>query len=115
MVKESKSFLLGKIWPHYQEEMKIVMESWRDMMCEELQCLPVEEWEHLTFDFKNYKKHDVYRELMRAFNKKWTRFRSIKEMARFLANYSNIAENEDFDIRTETIRHNLNRQIKYIT
>jgi hypothetical protein len=32
-----------------------------------------------------------------------------------LANYSNIAENEDFDIRTETIRHNLNRQMKYIT
>jgi hypothetical protein len=115
MVKESKSFLLGKIWPHYQEEMKIVMESWRDMMCEELKCLPVAEWEHLTFDFKNHKKCRIYRDLMYAFRKKWTRFRSVKEMARFLASGSNIAENEDFHIRVETIRHSLNQQLKYIT
>lgn len=114
-MKESKSFLLGKIWPHYQGKMEPKMELWRDMMCEELKHLPVAEWEHLTFDFKNHKKCRIYRDLMYAFRKKWTRFRTVKEMARFLASGSNIAENEDFYIRVETIRHSLNRQLKHFT
>ena len=91
------------------------MESWRDMMSEELKHLPVAEWEYLTFDFKKHKKGMVYRVLMRAFKEKWTRFRTVKEMARFLADGSNIAENEDFHIRVETIRHSLNRQLKHFT
>lgn len=115
MKKESKSFLLGEIWPHYQEEMERKMEQWRDMMSEELKHLPVAEWEYLTFDFKKHKKGMVYRVLMRAFKEKWTRFRTVKEMARFLADGSNIAENEDFHIRVETIRHSLNRQLKHFT
>ena len=114
-MKESKSFLLEKIWPHYQGKMESKMELWRDMMCEELKHLPVAEWENLTFDFKNHKKSMIYRDLMYAFKNKWTRFKSVKEMARFLASGSNIAENEDFHIRVETIRHSLNQQLKYIT
>ena len=114
-MKESKSFLLGKIWPRYQGDMERKMELWRDIMCEDLQSLPVAEWEHLTFDFKKHKKGRIYRDLRYALKYEWTRFKSVKEMARFLASDSNIADNEDFHIRVETIRHSLNQQLKHIT
>lgn len=114
MKEENKNSLLGKIWPHYQENMEKIMETWRELMCEDLQDIPVIEWEYLLFKIKNHKKHRVYRDLVRAFNNGWTMFKSIKEMSRFMASCSNIADNDNFKIRSETIRHGLNLQKKYI-
>lgn len=113
-IKESENSLLGQIWPCYRREMAVIMESWREHMCKELQALPVEEWTYLKFDFKAPKKYVVYRELLRTYKNGWTKFKSIMDMVRFMANGSNIADNEAFETRTETIRQGLKRQKKHI-
>ena len=108
--KESENSLLGQIWPCYKEKMKAVLESWRKLVCKELQALPVEEWTYLKFDFKTPKKYVIYRELLRAYKNGQTKFKSILDMARFMANNSNIAVNKEFKTKVGTIRQGFKRQ-----
>ena len=65
-----------------------------------------EKWNHLEFDFEHIHKVDVYRRFVPIFEKKYLMVKK-KDFARHLAMHSNLADNENYEIRVETIYHGL--------
>ena len=65
-----------------------------------------EKWNHLEFDFEHIHKVDVYRRFAPIFEKKYLMVKK-KDFARHLALHSNLADNENYEIRVETIYHGL--------
>ena len=66
-----------------------------------------EKWNHLEFDFEHIHKVDVYRRFAPIFEKKYLMVKK-KDFARHLAMHSNLADNENYETRVETIYHGLN-------
>jgi hypothetical protein len=65
-----------------------------------------EKWNHLEFDFEHIHKVDVYRRFAPIFEKKYLMVKK-KDFARHLALHSNLADNENYETRVETIYHGL--------
>ena len=65
-----------------------------------------EKWNHLEFDFEHIHKVDVYRRFAPIFEKKYLMVKK-KDFARHLALHSNLADNENYETRAETIYHGL--------
>ena len=65
-----------------------------------------EKWNHLEFDFEHIHKVDVYRRFVPIFEKKYLMVKK-KDFARHLALHSNLADNENYETRVETIYHGL--------
>ena len=65
-----------------------------------------EKWNHLEFDFEHIHKVDVYRRFAPVFEKKYLMVKK-KDFARHLALHSNLADNENYETRVETIYHSL--------
>ena len=65
-----------------------------------------EKWNHLEFDFEHIHKVDVYRRFAPIFEKKYLMVKK-KDFARHLALHSNLTDNENYEIRVETIYHGL--------
>ena len=65
-----------------------------------------EKWNHLEFDFEHIHKVDVYRRFAPIFEQKYLMVKK-KDFARHLALHSNLADNENYEIRVETIYHGL--------
>ena len=65
-----------------------------------------EKWNYLEFDFEHIHKVDVYRRFAPIFEKKYLMVKK-KDFARHLALYSNLADNENYETRVETIYHGL--------
>ena len=70
-----------------------------------------EKWNHLEFDFEHIHKVDVYRRFAPIFEKKYLMVKK-KDFARHLAMHSNLADNENYETRVETIYHGLKYYIK---
>ena len=65
-----------------------------------------EKWNYLEFDFEHIHKVDVYRRFAPIFEKKYLMVKK-KDFARHLALHSNLADNENYETRVETIYHGL--------
>ena len=65
-----------------------------------------EKWNHLEFDFEHIHKVDVYIRFAPIFEKECLMVKK-KDFARHLAMHSNLADNENYEIRVETIYHGL--------
>lgn len=107
--EKGKKFLLGLFAPHYHEKMKAFFEDWRAFLCEPYKSMAIEEWQELQFDFGSHQKGIVYKDLARAIVNDWHLVEQIA-ISRYFAMYSNLADNVDFDQRTETIRHCINKK-----
>ena len=65
-----------------------------------------EKWNHLEFDFEHIHKVDIYRGFAPVFEKECLMVKK-KDFARHLALHSNLADNENYETRVETIYHSL--------
>ena len=65
-----------------------------------------EKWNHLEFDFEHIHKVDIYRGFAPIFEKECLMVKK-KDFARHLALHSNLADNENYETRVETIYHSL--------
>ena len=92
-------------------ELKIRLDNWRLVLCEPQKSRSIEEWDYLVFDFTGHKKEIVYRELARAFARGWFIKDNLSELARYMAQHSNLATNENLQTRTETIRQGIKREL----
>lgn len=108
----SKQSLLGQFYPCSYMELKIRLDNWRVVLSEPNKSRSIEEWDYLEFDFTGYKKVIVYRELARAFARGWFIKDNLSELARYMALHSNLAINENFKTRTETIRQGIKRELR---
>ena len=107
--EKGKKFLLGLFAPHYHEKIKDHLKGWKEFLCEPYKSMAIEEWCELKFNFGPNQKSIVYRDLARVIVNDWYLGEQIA-ISRFFALYSNLADNEDFDQRTETIRHSINKK-----
>jgi len=65
-----------------------------------------EKWNYLEFDFEHIHKVDIYRGFAPIFEKECLMVKK-KDFARHLALHSNLADNENYETRVETIYHSL--------
>lgn len=65
-----------------------------------------EKWNHLEFDFEHIHKVDIYIRFAPIFEKECLMVKK-KDFARHLAMHSNLADNENYETRVETIYHGL--------
>ena len=107
-----KQSLLGQFYPCSYIKLKIFLDNWRVVLSEPNKSRSIEEWDYLEFDFTGYKKVIVYRELARAFDRGWFIKNNLSELARYMALHSNLAINENFKTRTETIRQGIKRELR---
>ena len=107
----SKQSLLGQFYPCSYMELKIRLDNWRLVLCEPQKSRSIEEWDYLVFDFTGHKKEIVYRELARAFARGWFIKDNLSELARYMAQHSNLANSENLKTRTETIRQGIKREL----
>ena len=95
---------MGLVLPKFKAKMKEVMKRWNAIMSEHCKIKDPEELVMIEFCFKSHKKLEVYRDLARAVNDEWLKI-SMIDLARYLACHTNLANNEDIDIRINNIYH----------
>ena len=108
----AKQSLLGQFYPCSYIKIKTNLDKWRVVLREPCKSRCIEEWDYLEFDFTGYKKVIVYRELARVFDRGWFIKNNLSELARYMALHSNLAINENFKTRTETIRQGIKRELR---
>lgn len=111
-IAKGETPLLGLILPYKRQKMSEYLDQWRFFLCDPIKSAPFEEWVYLEFDFRKHKKRVVHRDIARAIAEKWTKLNE-SEFARYMALYSNLSDNPDYEKRCDAIRRGISRQMKY--
>lgn len=115
-INERETTLLGLFMPPKWRFMRPIVVQWNRFMTGPSKGTKPEELVWLEFDFNKIYKAVIYRDLVQAVVEKWLQV-SMKDLARYMAMYSNLADNEDLRIRTETIYRELknykNKMLKH--
>ena len=98
--------LLALVLSSKRPEFRAILEKLEPHLKEMDNSKNPEKWNHLEFDFEHIHKVDVYRRFAPIFEKKYLMVKK-KDFARHLAMHSNLADNENYEIRVETIYHGL--------
>lgn len=103
---EREFSLIGHFMPQKWRLMRPYIVGWKPYLCGLSEGKSPEELVWLEFDFTCLYKADIYRDLARAVINGWLQV-SMIALARYLARYSNLADNADPVKRTETIYREL--------
>ena len=103
---EREYSLIGHFVPQKWRLMRPYVVGWKPYLRGRSEGETPEELVWLEFDFSRLYKADVYRDLARAIINGWLQV-SMIALARYLAWYSNLADNADLVKRTETIYREL--------
>ncbi len=106
--KREKS-LLGLFYPAYRRNIKEIINEC-PYLKDSVKGMCPEEIVEIEFDLARGDKLRVYREIAFMIKKGWLMV-SVKELARYLAEHSNLADSENYETRTETIRGYIRRCI----
>ena len=98
--------LLALVLSTKRQEFKAILEKLEPHLKRMDNSKNAEKWNHLEFDFEHIHKVDVYRRFAPIFEKKYLMVKK-KDFARHLALHSNLADNENYETRVETIYHGL--------
>lgn len=99
--KREKS-LLGMFYPAYRRNIKEMIKEC-PLLNDSLKVMRPEEIVNIEFALERGDKLRVYREIAHMVIYGWLMV-SVKDLARYLAEHSNLADNDNFETRTETIR-----------
>lgn len=106
--KREKS-LLGLFYPAHRRDVKDMIQEC-PYIKESLKAMCPEEIVKIEFDLVRGDKQRIYREIAFMIKKEWLMI-NVKDLARYLAENSNLADSENFETRTETIRGYIRRCI----
>jgi hypothetical protein len=107
-IKREKS-LLGLFYPAYRRNIKEMIKEC-PYMKDYLKVMCPEEIVEIEFDLVRGDKLRVYREISYMIKNGWLMI-SVKGLSRYLAEHSNLADNENYKTRAETIRGYIRRCI----
>ena len=107
----SKQSLLGQFYPCSYIKLKIIIDKWRVVLREPYKSRSIEEWDYFKFDFTGHKKKEIYYDLAYFFACGWFIKENLSELARYMAQHSNLANSENLKTRTETIRQGIKREL----
>lgn len=111
---EGEQTLIGLFLPQSHPRIKEILEGWKVMMSEQSRIINPEDLVWIEFCFTSHKKLVVYRDLARAVNEGWLKV-SMKDLAKHLAMYTNLAENKVMANGIGTIYHFLKDYKKKFT
>ena len=106
-----KQSLLGQFYPCSYIKLKIIIDNWRVVLREPCKSRSIEELDYLEFDFIGHKKKEIYYDLAYFFACGWFIKENLSELARYMAQHSNLANSENLKTRTETIRQGIKREL----
>ena len=104
---ERVNTLSSLFYPKYWKEMKALLLAC-EMISDSTKALDFEKIVDIEFAFVNGNKQKVYRELIHAIKNGWVRV-SQKQLAIYLAEHTNLADNPLSETRINTIIHFLSR------
>ena len=107
----SKQSLLGQFYPCSYIKIKTNLDKWRVVLCEPCKSRSIEELNFFKFDFTGHKKKEIYYDLAYFFACGWSIKENLSELARYMAQHSNLANSENLKTRTETIRQGIKREL----
>ena len=107
----AKQSLLGQFYPCSYIKLKIIIDKWRVVLCEPCKSRSIEELNYFKFDFTGHKKKEIYYDLAYFFACGWFIKENLSELARYMAQHSNLANSENLKTRTETIRQGIKREL----
>ena len=107
----AKQSLLGQFYPCSYIKLKIIIDKWRVVLCEPCKSRSIEELNFFKFDFTGHKKKEIYYDLAYFFACGWFIKENLSELARYMAQHSNLANSENLKTRTETIRQGIKREL----
>ena len=106
-----KQSLLGQFYPCSYIKIKTNLDKWRVVLREPYKSRSIEEWDYFKFDFTGHKKKEIYYDLAYFFACGWFIKENLSELARYMAQHSNLANSENLKTRTETIRQGIKREL----
>ena len=107
----AKQSLLGQFYPCSYIKIKTNLDKWRVVLCEPCKSRSIEELNYFKFDFTGHKKKEIYYDLAYFFACGWFIKENLSELARYMAQHSNLANSENLKTRTETIRQGIKREL----
>ena len=110
---ERANTLSSLFYPKYWRELKALLQAC-EMISDSTKALDIEEIVDIEFVFVNGRKQKVYCELIHAIKNGWVRVNQ-KQLAIYLAEYTNLACSPDLGTRINTIHNFLSRYKKYFT
>ena len=110
---ERTKALSSLFYPKFWKELKALLQAC-EMISDSTKALDFEEIVDIEFVFANGNKQKVYCELIHAIKNGWVRVNQ-KQLAIYLAEYTNLACSPDLGTRINTIHNFLSRYKKYFT
>ena len=106
-VKREQS-LLGLIVPVKWRYFREIVKCWEHAFTGTSVNKRPEELQWIEFDFSKIKKGEIYRDLACAIRNSWLKT-TMKALAIYLSENSNLADNEMLETRVNTIYHNIKK------
>ena len=100
--------LLGLIVPVKWRYFRPFVKNWAPALTGASANKRPEELQKIEFDFSKIKKGEIYRDLARAIRNSWLKT-SMKALAIYLSENSNLADNGNGETRVNTIYHNIKK------
>ena len=102
--EKRESSLLGLFVPVEWRNFRPIVKSWEHALTGPSANKRPEELQRLEFDFSKIKKVEIYRGFACAIRNSWLKT-SMKALAIYLSENSNLAENKNLKTRVNTIYH----------
>ena len=110
---ESAKALSCLFYPKFWKDLKALFQK-SEMRSASRKALEIEAIVDIEFVFANGNKQKVYCELIHAISKGWVRVNQ-KQLATYLAEHTNLADNPLFETRINTIVHFLSQYKRHFT
>lgn len=109
--KKREQSLLGLIMPEKWRYFREIVKGWEYAFAGSSTNKKPEELQWIEFDFSKINKGKIYRDFARAIRNSWLKS-SMKAMAEYFSENSNLADNEILEVRINTIYHNIKKYKK---
>ena len=110
---ESAKALSSLFYPKFWKDLKALLQKC-EMISDSMKALEIEAIVDIEFMFANGNKQKVYCELIHAIKNGWVRANQ-KQLAIYLAEHTNLADNPLFETRINTIVHFLSQYKRNFT
>ena len=112
-INERANTLSSLFYPKFWKELKALLQAC-EMISDSTKALDFEEIVDIEFVFANGNKQKVYCELIHAVKNGWVRV-DQRQLAIYLAEYTNLADNPNLLTRINTIAHFLSQYKRNFT
>ena len=109
--KKREQSLLGLIMPAKWRYFREIIKGWEHAFAGPSINKKPEELQWIEFDFSKISKGIIYRDIACAIRNSWLKS-SMKAMAVYFSENSNLADNEILEVRINTIYHNIKKYKK---